>query len=165
MRTALLILLGATFTVSPLWAQLGKTKSTSAVQSVVRKPQTTTPLTYTGGQLMVGGGGGVTGYTATYYLLDDGRLYGRHTRDKDYRLISTQKPAITKQMFSTVEKQCKIKTTKFDEPGNMSRFIAWRKGRQYYKVTWGAGNSTVPTEYPKFYNTFMAMIPASARLK
>lgn len=165
MRTPLLILLAATFAGSSIQAQSAKTKAAPVGKSTTQKVVGAMPDIYRGRQIIVGGGGGVTGYTGSYYLLDDGRLYGRHTRDKAYKLISTQPPATIKRLFSTVENQCKIKTTKYNEPGNMSRFVAWRKGRYYYKVTWAAGDANVPAEYPKFYSTFMALIPAADRLK
>ena len=133
---------------------------------VVRKTtKLITPDTYAGRQLAVGSGGGVRGISTTYYLLDDGRLFGRRSRDTSFTFIAKQTAPITKRVFTSVEESCKIKTTKFDHPGNIYKFVRWRKGKQAHIVTWGEPGKTVPPNYPKMYDAFMAMIPISLRLK
>lgn len=123
-----------------------------------------TPTTYTGRQIVVGSGGGFTGFSSTYYLLDNGKLFGRRSRDTVFTFIRQQTTARTRQMFRTVEGTCKIRTTTFDHPGNLYKFVQWRKGKLSHKVTWGASGKKVAATYPKFYDSFMTMIPASARL-
>lgn len=133
---------------------------------VVRKTaRPVTPATYAGRQVMVGSGGGVTGYSTTYYLLENGQLFGKRGRDSTFTALGKQTAANTKRVFTAVENTCKIKTTKFDNPGNTYKFVRWRKGKQAHIVTWGEPGTTVPPSYPKFYTSFMAMIPASSRLK
>ncbi|WP_020601005.1 FAD-binding oxidoreductase [Spirosoma panaciterrae] len=124
-----------------------------------------TPTNYKGRQIIVGSGGGVTGASSAYYLLENGKLYGRRTRDTTFTFIGQQTAANTKRVFSIAEVNCKIQTTKFDQPGNTYKFVQWRKGKVSHKVSWGAVGKEVPTNYPKFYDSFMAMIPASLRLK
>ena len=123
-----------------------------------------TPATYKGRQIVVGSGGGVTGFSSTYYLLDNGKLFGRRSRDTTFRFIRQQTTVRTRKMFSTVESTCKIRTTKFDHPGNLYKFVQWRRGKLSHKVTWGASGRKVSATYPKFYDSFMTMIPASSRL-
>lgn len=149
----------------PLHAQARTLSAAPAPPVVVRKTAGLSPDTYKGRQVMVGSGGGFTGASVTYYLLDSGRLYGRRSRDTTYVFIGRQTAANTKRVFSVIEKKCRIKTTRFDDPGNVYKFVGWRKGRQQFKVTWGGAGKNPPAVYPKFYDSFMAMIPASARLK
>lgn len=130
----------------------------------VRKTATAL-TTYKLRQIMVGSGGGITGAFTTYYLLENGKLYGKRSRDTAYTFIGQQTAANTKKVFTTVEVNCKIKTTKFDNPGNIYKFVQWRKGKLNYKVAWGEVGKTVPANYPRVYDSFMAMIPASLRLK
>ncbi|MVM40631.1 FAD-binding oxidoreductase [Spirosoma sp. HMF3257] len=132
----------------------------------VRKTSTAgTPATYKLRQIIVGNGGGITGASTTYYLLENGKLFGRRNRDVAFTYIGQQTAANTKRVFRSVEVNCKIKMTRFDNPGNIYKFVQWRKGKLDYKVTWGAADKTVPANYPKVYDSFMAMIPASLRLK
>ncbi|WP_232540899.1 FAD-binding oxidoreductase [Spirosoma endbachense] len=150
-----------------LTAQAQPTKTATGKVPVVLKKtvRAVTPITYTGRQIAVGSGGGFTGFSTTYYLLDNGQLFGRRSRDTTFTLIAKQTAANTKRVFKTVESNCKIKTTHFDNPGNTYRFVQWQKGKQAYKVTWGIPEKTVPANYQKFYDSFMTMIPASLRLK
>lgn len=132
----------------------------------VRKtPAVSTPVTYTGRQIMVASGGGFTGFSASYYLLDNGKLFGRRSRDTTFTFIGQQTTANTKRVFSVAEGKCKIRTTKFDHPGNIYKVVRWRKGKLGNKVAWGAPGRTAPPNYAKFYDTFMSMIPAASRLK
>ncbi|SFD82111.1 hypothetical protein SAMN05216167_107176 [Spirosoma endophyticum] len=124
-----------------------------------------TPATYQGRQILVGNGGGFTGFTTTYYLLENGKLFGRRSRDTTFTLIRQQTQVMTKRMFSRVEIMCKIRKTTFSNPGNRYKFVRWRKGKLAYAVTWGEAGKTVPASYPKFYDSFMAMIPTASRLK
>lgn len=123
------------------------------------------PASYKGRQLMVGSGGGFTGFSTTYCLLDNGQLFGRLGRDTTYQFLGKQSTAGTKRAFATVETRCRIKKVRFDSPGNTYKFVRWKKGKQQYNVTWGAVGATVPAVYPKFYTSFMSMIPAASRLK
>ena len=123
-----------------------------------------TPATYAGRQIMVGNGGGVTGFSTTYYLFENGKLFGRRNRDTTFTFIRQQTLTNTKRIFSVAEKTCKIRTTRFDHPGNMYKFVQWRKGKLANKVTWGASDKKVSANYTKFYTSFMAMIPPTSRL-
>ena len=136
------------------------------VPVVVRQPsKTITPDTYTGRQLVVGSGGGFTGFSTAFYLLDNGQLFGRRSPDTTFTFIGQQTAANTKRAFRTAECRCRIKKTEFNNPGNTYRFVRWRRGNEIHKVTWGGTGVNVPAKYPKFYDAFMAMIPASSRPK
>lgn len=124
-----------------------------------------TPTSYTGRQLVVGSGGGFTGFSTTYYLLDNGQLFGRRSQDTVYRVLGKLTTANTKRAFAAVETTGRIKKIRFDNPGNTYKFVGWKRGKQRYNVTWGAPGAAVPAAYPAFYNSFMKMIPATARLK
>lgn len=141
-------------------------RAVSEKKPTVRKAvATTTPATYTGRQISVGSSGGFTGFSTTYYLLENGKLFGRRNLDTAFTFIGKQTVARTKRIFSMAEKTCKIRTTRFDHPGNMYKFVQWRKGKSANKVTWGASGKTVSASYPKLYTSFMAMVPPTSRLK
>lgn len=130
---------------------------------VTRSPDR--PATYPGRQLLVGSGGGFTGFSTTYCLLDNGQLFGRRSLDTAYRYLGKQTAANTKWAFATVETTGRIKKVRFDNPGNTYKFVRWKKGKQQYSVTWGAPGTTVPAAYPKFYSSFIKKFPAVSRLK
>ncbi|WP_026260523.1 hypothetical protein [Spirosoma luteum] len=123
-----------------------------------------TPAHYTGNQLMLGSGGGVTGFATTYYLLANGKLFSRSSRDTVFTFIGRQTRANTKRVFEMAEQDCAIKTTNFNHPGNTYKFAQWKKGEESYRVTWGDISETVPASYPRLYTSFMTMLPISETL-
>ncbi|GAB4032870.1 FAD-binding oxidoreductase [Spirosoma jeollabukense] len=166
MKRLLLTLLAFSLVLSGLCVQAqGIHVTVSNVATVRKTVPVSTPATYQGRQILVGNGGGFTGFTTTYYLLENGKLFGRRSRDTTFTLIRRQTSTTTKRMFSQIENACKIKKTKFSNPGNTYKFVRWRKGKLEYTVTWGEAGKTVPASYPKFYDSFMAMIPTASRLK
>ncbi|GAB4035903.1 FAD-binding oxidoreductase [Spirosoma gilvum] len=166
MKLLFLTILASLFLVNQFNTQAQAIRAAGDQMPQVRKTASAvTPANYKGRQIIVGSGGGFTGASSAYYLLENGKLYGRRTRDTTYTFIGQQTTANTKRVFTIAEGNCKIKTTKFDQPGNTYKFVQWRKGKVSHKVTWGAIDKKVPTSYPKFYDSFMAMIPASLRLK
>ena len=124
-----------------------------------QKTKEITPLTYKGRQIAVGSGGGFTGRSTTYYLFENGNLFVKRSTDTSFSLIGVQTKTNTNRVFSTLENTCNIKTTRFDQPGNTYRFVRWKKGTQEYRVVWGDSQLKPPANYPKFYDSFMAMLP------
>jgi len=123
--------------------------------------QHTMPDAYKGRQMAVGSGGGFTGLTTTYYLLDNGKLFRKTNRDTTYTALGKLKATRRKQLFSAVLDTCQIKEASYNQPGNVSRFVLFQHGDETHRVTWAASDSAVPASYPKFYQSFMAMLPAS----
>ena len=123
-----------------------------------------TPDKYKGRQLVMGSGGGITGFVTTYYLLDNRKLFVRNGRDTMFTFLNRQPEIITRQLFQMAEDTCNIKTTTFDHPGNLYKFAQWNKGEQSHKVTWGDREEKVPASYTKLYNSFMAIVPPDSVL-
>lgn len=166
MKRLLLTLLAFLLVSTEFFVQAqGIHDAASNVATVRKTVPVSTPATYQGRQIMVGNGGGFTGFTTTYYLLQNGKLFGRRSRDTTFTFIRQRSTATTKRMFSRVENTCKIKKTKFNNPGNRYKFVRWRKGKLEYAVTWGDVGKTVPASYSTFYDSFMSMIPTASRLK
>ncbi|MDB5240514.1 MAG: hypothetical protein JWP57_1139 [Spirosoma sp.] len=140
-------------------------ESTGSIsRTMAKKTASITPATYQGRQIIAGSGGGFTGFSTTYYLLDNRQLFGKRSRDTLFTPLGKQTAATTKRLFYLVEKTGSIKTTRFNNPGNMYKFVGWQKGKQTYQVTWGAAGTTVPAMYPKIYDSFMVLIPTTSRL-
>lgn len=121
----------------------------------------TRPDTYKKRQVAVGSGGGFTGMTTTYYLLNNGKLFRKSNRDTTYTALGRIKATQREQLFDAVLDTCHIKTTPYDQPGNLSRFVVFQNGDETHRATWATGDTAVPASYPKFYQSFMSMLPAS----
>ncbi len=157
MRHTCLVFLLLLLAISPLLAQKAKPrKSLTKVAQI-------SPATYEGRQIVVGSGGGFTGRTTMYYLLDTGDLFRKSPADTTFVRIGKQTAATTKRVFQTVEDRCQIKKTKFYEPGNVYQFVRWQQGKETYRVVWAPGDTAVPARYPNVYTAFLNMIPAALR--
>ncbi|RRB06444.1 FAD-binding oxidoreductase [Larkinella rosea] len=121
------------------------------------------PFTYKNRQIVVGKGGGFTGASTSYYLLENGYLYVKTDADSLFTLIGKKTAAATRRLFNELETVCRIKSTRFSQPGNRYQFVSWKKNRQEYKVSWGDPRQPPPPRFVKFYQSFMAQIPASKR--
>ena len=142
-----------------------KTDKTPAMVMRARKKTSSTevPDTYKGRVLRVGSGGGVAGKETVYALLDDGRLFGRKPEQTSYTFIGKQTAPITKKVFWSVEDRCAIRKTVFNKPGNLYRFVSWKKGAENRRVAWAPGDKTLPPNYEGVYAGFMGMIPPASR--
>lgn len=129
------------------------------VRSKTVSPSREVPDRYRGRIVTVGSGGGVVGKETTYALLDDGRLFSRRLGQPTYTYVGKQTSANTKRVFWSVEDRCAIKKTKYAKPGNVYRFVGWRKGGETYRVTWAPGDTVVPPNYEQVYKGFMGMLP------
>jgi hypothetical protein len=128
----------------------------------LKKTNPNDPSGYRGRQIVVGRGGGVTGKSSAYYLLDNGDLFQKKSTDSTYQKIGTQTATNTKRAFDVLENKCKITTTTFNNPGNVYQFVelvTQRRFKTAHRVTWGAAKPMPPANYPKFYKSFMAMLP------
>ncbi|WP_345269912.1 FAD-binding oxidoreductase [Nibrella viscosa] len=154
------------FTLLTLLLIIGQTlaQGSKTVSGALNEKQTNTPLLYKGRQIVVGSGGGFTGESVSYYLLDNGTLFAKRSTDSTFRSLGKQTSANTQRTFRLLETGCKIKSTQFDHPGNRYYFVSWKKGKQEHAVKWGDPQHTVPASYNQFYKSFIALIPASARL-
>jgi hypothetical protein len=118
------------------------------------------PFSYKNRQIIVGKGGGTTGASTAYYLLENGYLYARSDSDSLFTRLGKIPATTTRRLFRELEMSCRIKTTQFSKPGNIYQFVGWKKNRQEYKVTWGDYRQPPPTRFVQFYKSFMAVIPA-----
>ncbi|MFC5407749.1 FAD-binding oxidoreductase [Larkinella bovis] len=118
------------------------------------------PMTSKNRQIIVGEGGGFTGGSRAYYLLESGYLYVKSDTDSLFTPLGRKSAATTRRLFKQLESTCRIKTTHFQEPGNRYRFVAWKKGPQEFRVTWGDRQKPPPDRFTTFYQSFMAQVPA-----
>ncbi|RYF70359.1 MAG: FAD-binding oxidoreductase [Cytophagaceae bacterium] len=138
-------------------------QKTVAQKAVAQKKPITReiPDTYKGRILTVGSGGGIVGKEKAYLLLDDGRLFSRQSGQKTYTFIGQQTADNTKKVFWSVEDRCAIQKTAYNKPGNIYRFVSWKKGAELHKVAWAPGDKKLPANYEQVYTGFMGMIPAA----
>ena len=118
------------------------------------------PATYTGRQLLVGSGGGFSGATTTYSLLDNGQLFRQTQADTIALALGRLTTGTTARLFSQLEKRCRIRQTHFDHPGNLYQFVGWQRGQIRHTVTWGDNDHSPPARFEAFYQHFFRQLPS-----
>lgn len=126
--------------------------------------QQATPDSYRGKQLIFGSGGGFTGASLSYVLLDNGQLFstdsnsGIGTDTKKYTLLKKLPKTITRQLFSkAVELQLEQLT--FSHPGNISYFIGLNNTHTTQRITWGDHRHKAPEGAENLYHQLLATLP------
>lgn len=107
-------------------------------------------------QLQMGSGGGVTGQTITYILLENGKIYKQNSLKPDSLVLNRTLFASTAKKYLAEAKKLALTKRKFDEPGNMSFFVRYATtSKSEEAVVWGANGKTPPKEVKAFYEKFM----------
>lgn len=89
--------------------------------------------------LTFGGGGGFTGVSTTYYLLEDGTLFRNGLTDTTFYLEGKLPADVVQQQFVNYH-QLGIDKLNFDEPGNKYFYLEMRNKNERHKVQWGGQN-------------------------
>jgi hypothetical protein len=124
--------------------------------------QRDTPETYTGRQLIFGNGGGFTGATAAYILLDNGQLFSVHpgtrTHTETYTALKKVPRTITRQLFAKAD-DLQLDKAEFSYPGNIYYFIGLKTNNATHRITWGHPGHQAPTEAENLYHQLQASLP------
>ncbi len=115
------------------------------------------PDNYSKKQIGFGRGGGFTGDWTYYYLLDNGDLFKKNLRDKDYTRLKTIDKKTVKSIFEKIN-EADFKNIKFDHPGNMSYFVEIKNKNTSNKVCWGDVSNPVPANVGEIYKTLNSFV-------
>ncbi len=100
--------------------------------------------------LSFGTSGGFTNQTVSFKLFSDGKLWKIRGLQKDSSLLKQLKNSQTKKLFKQAY-SLGIDTLKYDEPGNMSKFINFKSNKFDNKIIWSGKNERLDS----FYNSLL----------
>ena len=113
-----------------------------------------TPKDYPDIQLIFGEGGGISGQVNEYHLFENGILFkGKGMVDKTYEKIGKISTTKASQFFANYN-ALDVEMIEFDHPGNIYKFIEWKKGDQRHRITWGAMDHQVDKNVQLLYSLF-----------
>lgn len=121
------------------------------------QPSKFTPATYSKRMIMVGSGGGFTGFVTTYTFLDNGQLFMQTSTDKDPKEMTRQKKKQAKEMFRMMDAM-DIQNSEFQHPGNMYTFVQLQEGKEAFRIIWGDDGYQAPEPAQALYDSMMVMI-------
>lgn len=120
--------------------------SCCATQQKVAKP-----TDWKGQTLQFASGGGFTGLTTTYTLLENGQLFSQteavNGSVKELQAVDKKK---VKSLFAAAAK-IKWSDERVVHPGNMHYTVIYKTGGKEHEVTWGDGKYIPPAEVEQLY--------------
>ncbi len=128
------------------------------ILSSCKTTQYSNPDDFTGRIISVGEGGGITGKTNRYSILENGQVFLITTNPSGVSELKKLKKSDTEAIFSRFER-LGFADTEFSHPGNMTYFVDFRDGSKGHEVKWGDGNFPPPQNILEFYRFVKSQLP------
>ena len=119
--------------------------------------QVTSPESFPGQQIIISEGGGFSGQTTQYILLDNGQVFIKTVFPESIKEIDHLDKKSSREIFNRLD-LLNIKDIKFLHPGNMTYLLATRVGEDYYEIKWGDPAYQVPAEVLDYYQFIRAQV-------
>lgn len=109
-----------------------------------------TPYDFEGRIIKVGTGGGYTGQTIEYTLLENGQVFLNAHKEGIVKSSPMLERRTTEQIFKNYDK-LNFKDLIIDKPGNMYHYLILDNGNEKHKIQWGAHDANPPTELTIYF--------------
>jgi len=128
------------------------------VVSCQTQKQVSKPEEWTKNALWFGTGGGFTGSSTTYCLLENGQLFVKKgLASTTYEAL----PNIDKKATASAFKKAKalqLPSAEINEPGNMYNEFAYGKNGSAVKLVWSDGNKNIDTKISELHKELFSII-------
>ncbi|WP_273565427.1 hypothetical protein [Maribacter halichondriae] len=108
-------------------------------------------------RIVFGNGGGITGASDTYVLLENGQLFHTNSLTKETIELEKISKKEAKKCFSKID-SLNLSKMEFEHPGNRYYFIEEIHGDEKVKVTWGSNDHEIDEGCKEFYKELMTTI-------
>jgi len=108
-------------------------------------------------RLVFGNGGGMTGASDTYVLLENGQLFHTNSLTKQSSELESISRIKAKEYFTKL-KELSLSERDFDHPGNMYYFLEDVNSDEGHRVTWGSNDHEISEECKTFYKELRTTI-------
>ncbi len=116
-----------------------------------------TPTDFPDAQITFGSGGGFTGATTDFTLLENGQLFKMSSLNKEYEALPKVKKEMTQQMFNNYE-FLNIGHETINDPGNLYYYIRYKdKDAKEHRITWN-DQSEVSSNVKTYYGILMSLV-------
>lgn len=120
------------------------------VFSCCQTTQYASPESFTGKEIIIAEGGGVSGQTTQHIVLENGQVFIRTTYPASLKELIKLKKKTVKEIFDRVGK-LKIEETNFQHPGNMTYSLSLKSGQDLKEIKWGDPGFPVPPSILECY--------------
>lgn len=128
------------------------------------KSQHYTPDTLPETQLVFGDGGGITGATTAYILLENGQIFKAYSLDNSMTEVGKIKKKQA-QTLMTEARELGMEDMDVDQPGNMYYFLELKTDNGDYRCTWGAQGYEVNEQLRDFRQKLLNLARETAQSK
>jgi hypothetical protein len=104
-----------------------------------------------------GSGGGFTGATTTYILMDNGQLFRHESLTDSTSTLPSVKRKTYKAIFNDLS-QIDTNLLGAQHPGNRYYFLEWVQAGQQTRTIWGAADYEPAQEVKSIYERLMALV-------
>jgi hypothetical protein len=120
------------------------------------KKVATDPVTQIG--LVWGSGGGFTGKSTTFKLLESGEIYKTEgTQGATMLPMKPIKAKVAKAMFSAA-RELNLAEVSQNTPGNMYNYLELTVDGKPHRITWGDAENVVPQKVKDFYTLLNQLV-------
>jgi len=110
-----------------------------------------------------GGGGGFTGQSYEFCLLENGSLFNINEAKKEHTYRMKIKKKQSKEIFKKID-QLALLNLDYNEPGNMYKFIKIEKdGQEPTKLVWGNPSMPVDPSLDSLYAELISLTQTSEK--
>lgn len=133
------------------------------ILSCCKTAQVTSPESFNGKEIIIAEGGGVSGQTTQYIILENGQVFVRTIYPASLKELKSLKKETVEGIFDRVEK-LKIAETKFQHPGNMAYSLSVKSGQDLQEIKWGDPGFPVPPSILECYQFIRQQINLNNKL-
>ncbi len=119
-----------------------------------------TPHEYEGRIINFGSGGGFTGKSTQYTLMENGQIFKDVNKEGNVVGIRKLKKAEVQQIFDNYDK-LNFSNLRLNEPGNMYHFITMRSQGKDHKIMWGNSATEGYKELQLFHSILLNTVNKS----
>lgn len=122
-----------------------------------------TPYEYEGRTIDFGSGGGFTGKSTHYTLMDNGQIFSGTNKEGNVNAVKKISKKECKQLFDSYD-HMDFGALSIDSPGNMYYYISMHDGDTIKKLTWGGHDANEPTELRVYYTILLSHVKKQSRM-
>lgn len=118
----------------------------------------TNPSDFKGRTLQFGSGGGFTGLTTTYTLLENGQLFSQTgIEDGPLKELTCVSKKQVKPLFTAAAK-IEWPDKKISNPGNMASSLTYKENGKEHGIIWGGGEYGPPADVLQLYKDLYQIV-------
>ena len=129
----------------------------ATITSCASQKEVASPAEWKGNSIKFGKGGGFTGVSNMYVLLENGQLFSQDGLSSNYTALSKVSKKAAAALFKSAA-LLSFPAADVNEPGNMYKELQVTLPNKTIKLLWSDGNTTVNSDINNFHQQLLLLI-------